>query len=25
MRPTEEYNYNIGDPILWATILFLNK
>jgi hypothetical protein len=25
MRPTEEYNYNIGDPILWQTKHFLNK
>jgi hypothetical protein len=25
MRPTEEYNYNVGDPILWQTKHFLNK
>jgi hypothetical protein len=25
MRPTEEYNYNVGDPILWVTKHSLNK
>jgi hypothetical protein len=25
MQPTEEFHYNIGDPILWVIKFFLNK